>query len=1073
MTDPEGKIVEYEPSMAEEIAEMFNKFKELWPGGFGGGVPFDEERVKDWMDESSSIADFIAVDENGIPVGHCGLTPHWREDDAAYVYLLGVTPRVQGKRYGKRLLLKTIERAIQEGIKRVDLHTWSGNLNAMPLYKKVGMFWVPDTTVYMQDYIPLLHQNDLTKEWFEIHEDWYAAQERELEQEPDEFSMDDMDVFPYRFEEGEDLLEVDIDRYGWGITAVRKKLGSDELSIKAKVESHDIFMGIENRYTIEVENKTGEDKEIGLDVEPFDGLRFKERFPSSIEVENGERRKVSRAFVVDKEAKTFESAHKIAESIKTDVKIGEKRFTLTTGGRIKPAVEIDSQRDLDKVFSRKEEDVYFDLKNNTERVLSGKIDYDLCGKKDTIEFDLEDKETDGFELPVDIDFQDPVEYVEFTPSIEKEDGYFEMEKYRHPLVKDDNDILAVAEGEDEVYLLNSKMKVKAELEGGDLVIEEGTRGLELPFGLSEEVGPPFGKSQDKTLRFDHEVKREESETQLILRAESRHKPGIQIEKHVKLQKHSEEMEVWLELTNVSKDPIDAAAKLDTQKWDFATSAHQAKAKIYTPLGDKLIESDPVLDMISGTLVTTDPKEWKETWTAYEDVGDGSISGLIWEKRDLKKIKVWNGMLTDLKTVTKELEPEESFELPHVWAAIKKPSVNSFRDTWNRLVGKKNIEPNERMYGKSRRENIEVELDHNILEKGREVQRKILVDKVTDYPLPGEYSLRFEGELDGSFSNGKKRIKITEDEEDQKLELDISIDVPEEMETSVDEFTLHLSGKMELDFQIPVIVKGDGEVTVEEEKREGKKVLHVDNGKISFDVSGELGGNLIGLKDSKGNTYLDDNFPEPEPKSYFENHLGGIEPRLLTPEDLMSFYEIEDVSSKEITENGWRGVEVDFSIEELSALRGQRFTVKYLTLPETEMINITVEHIDPDDREVEWLGEFMFDVLLNGSLEDTRVISSGKYSDHERIQTDEQFAPPANVKEPWFFFERHDQSLGAFAVEDSKAYSSVICNKEINMGFLMARSVSRGLKEEKESFGIILDEPEDKVNIARRALKRYD
>ena len=49
MTDKMGKIVKYEPSMAKDAAEMFNAFSELWPGGFGGGIPYTEERVSEWL----------------------------------------------------------------------------------------------------------------------------------------------------------------------------------------------------------------------------------------------------------------------------------------------------------------------------------------------------------------------------------------------------------------------------------------------------------------------------------------------------------------------------------------------------------------------------------------------------------------------------------------------------------------------------------------------------------------------------------------------------------------------------------------------------------------------------------------------------------------------------------------------------------------------------------------------------------------------------------------------------------------------------------------------------------------
>ncbi|MBN1933808.1 MAG: hypothetical protein JW934_04035, partial [Anaerolineae bacterium] len=91
-----GKIVVYDPSMAAQVAQMFNDFDSLWPGGFTGGIPFDAQRVHDWLDKTTALADLIAMDDEGAPVGYCGLYPHWRDEGACYVTILGVTPRVKG-----------------------------------------------------------------------------------------------------------------------------------------------------------------------------------------------------------------------------------------------------------------------------------------------------------------------------------------------------------------------------------------------------------------------------------------------------------------------------------------------------------------------------------------------------------------------------------------------------------------------------------------------------------------------------------------------------------------------------------------------------------------------------------------------------------------------------------------------------------------------------------------------------------------------------------------------------------------------------------------------------------------
>ncbi len=1065
-----GEIVEYEPSMAKDLAVMFNKFKESWPGGFGGGIPFDEERVRDWFDESSSIADLIALDDNSIPMGFCELSPHWRDKDAAYVGLIGVIQEAKGKKFGKRLLLRSIERAIEDDIERVDLHTWSGNLKAIPLYKKIGMIWVPDTSVYMQDYIPLLHKNEFTKDWFDVHEDWYHYQIRELKQEPNDMTVDGMKIYRYRFEDEGDWMEVDIDRYGWGITGISRKLSDEKFTVKAKVDSHGIYMGIENSYSIEIENNTDEDKEIELDVKPFKGLKFKDDFITSVTVDKGTTKTISREFIVNNKAETYESTHNSSESIKTTLKMSDKEFTLDTGGKIKPAVEIDGTRDMYYLFSGKEKEIYFDLKNNTEQVLNGEISFKIDGKEGKKKFELEGKENGGISLPLKLDFEDEnVKYIELTPFIEKGDGLFPMETYKHPLVNDVEGTLTFAEKEDEVYLVNNEVKVKVELEGGNVTVYELGRDSKIPFELKQWIGPPFGRTQDSTLKYDHELVDDDKGLHLLLQVESLYKPGLVMKKHVRIQKNSSEVEYWTELENVGDKSIKGAAQTMTRRWGFDVEPYQSKANVFTPLGDEIIESDPGTDMLSATMVPTEPEKWVESWTAYEDLSDGSVSGLMWSNENIKRINIVSGLLSELKSITKELEPGESFETAHLWISVKKHSLNSFRDTWNRLVGRKEFTQYERTYGKKQRRHIEVSLDDNILQTGDVSKRKVIVDKVVDYQMPGEYSLKVPDYIKCSFSNGEDRIQISEKDDEQLMELEVDIEVFEEPTSSVDNILVHFSGEKELDFELPVIIVGDDEVTVEEQTKEGKKVLHVDNGEIQFDVLDGFGGNLIRLTDSEGNTYFDDRFPEPGPKIYFENHIGGIEPRLILPDDLEEFYEIEDVSSKKFSDGLWKGVKVDLTIEQLDELRGQRFSIRYLTLPGTKLIKVILVHDNPKAKEVNYLGEFFIDVLLNRTLKDTIVECPGKYRDWKRKYRAQNFMVPANIERPWFYFTDGDISIGGFGVEGSPVYSTVLCNDEINMGFLAANMQSRAFGKEKLEMGLLLDTTKDEIETARKAL----
>lgn len=1070
LNELDGEIVEYEPSMAKGVADMLNKFKESWPGGFGGGVPFTEETVEDWMDESSSIVDYVALDEEGVPVGFCNLEPHWREEHAAYIGLLGVIQRVKGQKYGKRLLLKCVEKASEEGIERVDLHTWSGNLRAVPLYKKVGMLWVPDTTVYMQDYIPLLHQNDLTKEWLETHPDWYEAQQRELKQEPDDMTVGGMKIYRYRFGEGDDWMEVDIDRYGWGITGICRKLGHEEISVKAEVRSHDIHIGIKNSYSLTIENDTGEEKEIQIDLDPFTGLNFMDDIPSSIKIADGEIKTVSSEFVVSKEAEAYGSTHEASETIDTLLKIDDKEIELKTGGKIQPAVKVNSQRDLHHVFPDKKTDLYFDLKNNTEKELKGELTFKIKDEEGRIDFSLDDKEISGIKLPVELDFIDEdVVSIEITPSIQIKEDIFPMKAYVHPLVKESDEILVSAEKEEEVFLVNGEVKVKAELEGGTVKVSEVIRDSELPFEISQQIGPPFGRTEDSTLMYEYDLTQEGDHLHFTLQVESVHRPGILIKKHIRLKKRSSEVEFWSELENLDDVPLKCATKTNTRRWDFDIEPYQSRARKYTPLDHEIIESDPITDMLSSTMMPQDPNGWEETWTAYEDFGDGAVSGMIWDKKNIKKVKLGKGALDELKSITKTLRPGESFVTSHLWITVKKPSLNSFRDVWNRKVGKMHMELDQRIYGKKIRKNIDVRLDDNVLEAGKILERTLIIDKAVNYPMPGEYTIHASQGLDAKFTNGGK-IKISQEEDKKELRLPLDLEARENMKSCIADISIHFSGEREIDFELPMMIIDDCDIKVEPRYLEGKKVLHVDNGKIQFDVLDGFGGGLIRLVDDEKNTYLADNFPEPEPKSWFENLMGGVEPRFITPDDFYSFYEIENVSSSMISEGRWKGVKVDYEIEKHDNLRGQNFSVKYLTLPGIKLIKIVLVHKNPKAREVNWVGELFMDVLLNGSLEGTLVEFPGKHEEWIWSNQTYQFSTPSNIEKPWFRFRKGEVSLSGFAVEGARAFSSVTCNREINMAFLISNMFSGPGAREEIELGIALDISKKDINKARKAMK---
>src|SRR5690554_7555210 len=116
---------------------MWNKSAAEW-GGFE--TVYDEKRVIDENEDSANLNIWLALDGDEV-VGYCSFAEYREDKGASYIPLLNVRPDYHGNKVGKALLLRAVEEAIAQGWPRLDLHTWPGNLKAVPLYKKCGFFW--------------------------------------------------------------------------------------------------------------------------------------------------------------------------------------------------------------------------------------------------------------------------------------------------------------------------------------------------------------------------------------------------------------------------------------------------------------------------------------------------------------------------------------------------------------------------------------------------------------------------------------------------------------------------------------------------------------------------------------------------------------------------------------------------------------------------------------------------------------------------------------------------------------------------------------------------------------------
>jgi len=260
-------LVEYDESMAEGVTRMWHESADGWPPGFNCESK-TAEYVADKHRDGSYIHTTLAMDGDRV-VGYIRTRQYGGEPDAAYVAFVNVVTDMHGRGIGKRLLLDSIDRVTEAGYNRVDLDTWPGNIQAVPLYKKTGFLWVPDRDVHMENYLPLLLRRPEVRELLDGAY-WYDHLAHEsLDPAPDlQETESGRRVYRYRIEKDGRAVEAEVDLAGRCLSAW--KAGGSEYRL-SRGGAKPVF-GRQVEVRLE-----GTDLPGGLDVECHEDLEGPER----------------------------------------------------------------------------------------------------------------------------------------------------------------------------------------------------------------------------------------------------------------------------------------------------------------------------------------------------------------------------------------------------------------------------------------------------------------------------------------------------------------------------------------------------------------------------------------------------------------------------------------------------------------------------------------------------------------------------------------------------------------------------------------------------------------------------
>jgi len=1009
MTDKIEIIEQYREELAASMAKMFNSWEELWFGGFTRGVPYTAERVHKWLGRLKALAILTAL-EQGEPVGFLSLLSHWRDPEAAYIGLLGVSPHVVGKGVGKRLLLHSNAIAAQRGYGRIDLYTWAGNLSAVPLYKKAGFMWNPETEgTYFQSYIPAILSHPLCVPFFTAHPDWYSLLKRELTQAPDEMKEAGMDVFTYHFVAGEDLLRVTVDIYARGITAVERVLGGERLRLKAGVAEHLTLCSLPATYSLEVENGTSKDLALSVSLPGFSGLQFDGEPAPVLRVSAGRSAGLTVPFHLQPTAPLYRKRLK-CPALTATLQDGLQNYTLTTGLKIKPAAEVHTQFGECRLIPGGTTALPVTITSNVSAALRGKLHFDCADLPVTVspregELEIEPEGLAGAVVEIVADDNIVPGTYDLWAWLELSIGeytHLTTRRFRIPLFCVPEGAVAVGEDDRKRALLVVGADYTARLmrEGGEVEIAVlGPPSSEL--GLETEIGPPFGMDSFSMAERDVSIEHSSLASTVVLTAVHPERP-LRVTTRLIFPHNSPliRQETWV--TNLGQDKHELQLRLEGYSWSNLTTG-----RAVIPLASGLVLNPLASDLSNYPSLSDCPKAFAESWIAMED--KAGASGQVWDPLHLEGIQIDGGRIDRLVYRPVTLDPGEERRLSQIWHLTRTTNWQAVRRVWQEKIARRISLPNESAALPDPLPLLRIVPPPIIIPHRQSITSECAFHYAATAPLSGPLCVQppqgWSAVLKGKEASETDAKVMLEKITNENLPcLSLALTPTEIIPDCFAVLTGHMRWETPVEtrqpFSVVLLGTSHDRVEVKNERQEGHTVFQVTNGLLEFAVSADYGGCLFSLKNARGTELLSSAFPNPRPKEYVQNYFGGVQPIIGgAEEDILQAKTNREHMVASICQRGdiWKGIEITWQSKVQRDCRGMQFALRYLTAPGSPLILIDWETYNPTTAPLKLVSLLAIDAALASGAA-TSILQArwgGVITDIRPSPTFMEFTPDTN------------------------------------------------------------------------------
>jgi len=904
------RILDYsptDPTHDERLAAMFNDFDAAWPGGFTRGVPETPERVRDRMARRDRLAVLLA-ERDGEFVGYCDLIAWPEHPDLAYVDLLGVRPAHHGTGAGRQLLRAVLDRAIEAGCREVTLDTWAGNTKAVPLYKKCGFHWEPDSSVFMRCFIPAVLRSPLGRAFF-AERDWYACLERDLTVAPDDLHWNGMRAYRYDFRDGEDALSVIVDAASGEIAAVE----TPDLAVGCWAPVTEAHVGRAFPVRWHVRAPVGAAIEARVRASCDDGLTgtLEER------VEVLGETTLLRDFGVAADATPSREGER-PPCVRTTVIAGGIEIPLAVGVTVRWPVEVHhAGRGL---FPGRTERVEVRLRNRLDEPLSGTLSLSPCAglrcEPREAAFQVAPRSYAMCSFDVTAEAEG-----ELRSSWRVEAGDLTRERPCAFRAWGGPGALASTDPEGETVVLESPaLTVGASLRGGGLWVERAGEGRAVLWQGFAAVGPPFQSWSLRPPRLQERIERGPQGDRVALSLPVAGRPGLVVEREVSIVA-GDLLRVAYRVRNETDRDQTVQLRVATQPelWGFVAA----------PLDDGIVHepSHPVGVFPKGEDdICGSERILTEGWVAAEQGTE--VCGLVWGEGCLPD-REWSrfpALMLEVGTAP----AHGCAEAPAIHVVCGGGDWRTVRGWWRRLEQPAGARE-ERAPEPVRVTDLRADPHPVVLVEETSTVRLVLrhrrgAAESGSIRLHGRgvavepYQLRFEGVRRGAPFVGEAQIERPVAPGVTAIEAEVDI------------------GVTSTAFRVPAIHFGEGAAALVAWDADGR--LSVDNGRLRFRVAPSFLGSIIAAT-CHGVQHLMSAHPHPRAFAWSNPWFGGVHPCLNWMGDAQLATErFEGEPAERSGDRGlvWRGARVWCDLAHRER-RWLRIEAEYLTLPGAEVIAV--------------------------------------------------------------------------------------------------------------------------------------